>query len=113
MVIVMYNLSDKQEIAERIRELRSAKNITQEKMAELVDVSYSTYMKIEHAGQNLTIKHLVNIARVLDVSTDLILFNHSENDEKLYSDLIETLQFESKMLDLKASIDDILNLRKE
>ena len=110
-VLFMYDLANRMEIAKRINRIRSAKKITQEKMAELVDVSYTTYTKIEHGGQNLTVKHLVNIARVLELSTDLILFEHSPQDKLIYTDLINTFEFESKLSDVKNSIDDILKMK--
>ena len=109
----MYDLANRMEIAKRISKIRSVKKITQEKMAELVDVSYTTYTKIEHGSQNLTIKHLVNIARVLEVSTDLILFEHSPQDKLIYADLINTLEFEAKLNDVKNSINDILKMKNK
>ena len=83
---MFYTDSDKLEIAKRISGLRSAKKITQEKMAELIDVSYATYMKIEHGGQNLTIRHLFNISRVLGISTDILLFGEIDKTNNLNFD---------------------------
>ena len=88
---MFYTDSDKLKIAKRISELRSAKKITQEKMAELIDVSYATYMKIEHGGQNLTIRHLFNISRVLEISTDILLFGEIDKANDLNFDEYITL----------------------
>jgi transcriptional regulator with XRE-family HTH domain len=111
----MYDLSHRTEIAKRIGAIRSAKGITQEIMAELIDASYSTYTKIEHADQNLTLKHLVNIARVLEVSADMILFGVSADRKHDYEDFIQYAKFFGKenLNNLKISIENIERLKEK
>ena len=111
----MYELSDRLIIAKRISELRSLGNITQEKMAELIDVSYSTYLKIEHGSQNLTIKHLVNIAKVLKVSTDMLLFGCSADEKYGFDDYIKTAKFfsDSSIKDMQTIFKNISKLKNE
>ena len=78
------------EIANRLKELRQARNISQEKMAELLGISYSTYSKIENAYQNLTIKHLIKISKILNVSADTILFdNYNKPDQLTIKEFVE------------------------
>jgi len=67
------------DIAKRLKAIRSSKNITQEKMSELLDISYGTYVKIENGRQNLTIKRLLDICSVLNVTSDAII--HGDIDK--------------------------------
>jgi transcriptional regulator with XRE-family HTH domain len=59
-------------VAKRIAEIRRAKGITQDEMAEKLRCATKNYQRIEY-GQNLTIKTLTRIANLLDVTvTDLV-----------------------------------------
>lgn len=59
-------------VARRIAEIRQAKGITQDEMAERLRCALRNYQRIEY-GQNLTIKTLVRIANVLGVTvTELV-----------------------------------------
>ena len=69
------------EIAKRLKALRSAKRISQEKMAELLDITYSTYVKIERADQNITMKHLINLCKILDVTSDTLVFGNMDKTD--------------------------------
>ena len=102
------------EIAERLKAIRNIRKISQEKMAELLGVTYSTYVKIENANQNLTIKHLINICDVLNITSDSLLFGDIDNSKKLnfeefvsYSNIFSedelksTIEKFQKMLKLK------------
>jgi len=62
------------DISKRIKEIRMTKKISQEKMAELLGMTFSNYTRIENAYQNITVKHLRNIAKILNVSADTLLF---------------------------------------
>ena len=62
------------DISKRIKEIRTTKKISQEKMAELLGMTFSNYTRIENAYQNITVKHLRNIAKILNVSADTLLF---------------------------------------
>ena len=58
-------LNKRREIADRLKMLRSAKGLSQEKMATLIDLSYTTYVKIENAQHGLSLKNLMKIHDVL------------------------------------------------
>ena len=50
---------DKQK-AKRLKSVRNKNQLTQEKMAERLNVSYSTYQRMESGRNNITIAHLKN-----------------------------------------------------
>jgi len=58
-------------LAKKIRELRNKKDLSQEKLARLADVSYNTVVKIESGeSKNPTFKTMAGIAKALGVSLD-------------------------------------------
>lgn len=65
---------DFEPIGKRICNLRRDKNITQEQLAELVNLSVTQINKLENGKSRLSLDSLVNIATVLEASTDEILF---------------------------------------
>jgi len=59
-------------VGKRIAEVRRAKGITQDEMAERLRCATKNYQRIEY-GQNVTIKTLTRIANLLGVTvTDLV-----------------------------------------
>lgn len=60
----------------RIKEVREAKKMTQEELAEKSGVSRGTISALENGSvRTTTTKTLVNIARALEVSVDQIFFS--------------------------------------
>lgn len=62
--------------AKRIRELRNKKGLSQEKLARLADVSFTTIVKIEAGdSKHPTIQTMAGIAKALDISLDELIKN--------------------------------------
>jgi transcriptional regulator with XRE-family HTH domain len=55
-------------VGQRIAELREAAGLTQAETAERVEMTVSNYQRVEHGLQNLTIRTMVTIAQVLEVT---------------------------------------------
>ena len=55
-------------LGERIRDLRSAKHLTQEQMAEGIGVSRQKYARIENGTNQITLDVLTRIAVLMDVT---------------------------------------------
>ena len=53
--------------------VRTEKGITQQQIADLLEVSKSRISEIEHGKNGTTLANLVKIADFLDVSTDYLL----------------------------------------
>ena len=87
----MYNL--KQLLGKRIKELRLERKLTQEQLAEQVDIGAASLSKIEigmyyPAGENLE-----KIAKALNVEPyELYIFNHHKNLSDLKSDIDSMLK---------------------
>ena len=59
-------------LGKRIREERLKKGLTQEQLAEKVDISLN-FMSLIENGKNMSVQTLVNLANALDVSIDYLL----------------------------------------
>ncbi|MBK0368812.1 helix-turn-helix domain-containing protein [Flavobacterium agrisoli] len=77
----------KYQVYENIRKIRELKNLTREYVAAELHMSTSGYGKIERGDVDLTVSKLIEIAKVLQVSTDFIFkfnvslfFNEKENN---------------------------------
>lgn len=68
----MYDM-DYIKLGQRIREERTKRQLTQEKMAENLDVSASYLGQIERGERNPTLDTLVMIANSFDVTADYLL----------------------------------------
>ena len=58
----------------KLKELRIANNLTQEELANFINISRIQYNQYENNYVNIPIKHLINISNFYDVSLDY-LFN--------------------------------------
>ena len=76
-------------IGKRIRAARKARNWTQEKLSEMVNIEPSTMSHIERGATKLSLPTLVNIANALEVTLD----------ELAYDSLIESAHVSAKLID--------------
>ena len=60
-------------MADRIKERRDSLGYTQEQFAEIIDLSLSSYTKIENAFQKPALDTLIRIGDKLDVSLDFLV----------------------------------------
>lgn len=63
------------EIGQRIRKYRKAHGLSQNQLSEMVGISVTHLSHIETGNTKLSLPVLVDIARVLDVRTDDLLFD--------------------------------------
>lgn len=61
-------------LAGRLKERRKQLGITQERAAELLEMTYSSYSKIENAFQQPGIDMLIRISDVFSLSLDYLIF---------------------------------------
>ena len=73
--------TERVETAGRIREVRLKAGLTQEKMAELLEISLSAYKKIESAENQISIDGLRKLEKELRASADYVLFGEQEGIE--------------------------------
>ena len=59
--------------AERIRELREDKDLTQRQIADMLGVAQTTYSQYELSKRSMPIDYLIALCRYYNVSADYIL----------------------------------------
>lgn len=69
-------------IGNRLKKTRIEKNLTQEKLAEKLDVSVAFLSRIERGLSHINLKRLSQICSILDVSEGYILNGTSSNSEQ-------------------------------
>lgn len=92
-------------LGKRIREERKKSNLTQEQLAELINVSATYVGLIERGERSLTLDKLINIANVLGISVDYLLSDSITADdsarEKLLLQLFSSANSNQKNLILE------------
>lgn len=78
-------------IGRRIKAAREKKQLTQEQLAELVDLSAMHVSVIERGVKLPKLETLINIANVLDVSADVLLQDVINNRAEIFSSEVSTL----------------------
>lgn len=89
-------------IGQRLKKARTDKKITQEKLAEQLDVSIAFLSRIERGSSHINLKRLTQICEILGVSEGYIL-NGSSSDSKNYlnsefSNLLNNISSEKQKL---------------
>lgn len=102
----------KELLGKRIKELRLARNLTQEQLSEITNIGASSISKIEGGIYHPTDENLEKIAEALGVEPyKLYLYNHQKSVEELKEDIIKMLNSANEE-DLRLSykiLCDILN----
>ena len=82
------------QIGKRIKELRSIKGYSQERLAEAIDIATNSLSYIESGHGFMTLSTLDKICRVLDVEPyEVFKFRKIENKEDMYKYIIKKLNF--------------------
>ena len=80
-------------IGERLKKARVEKNMTQEKLAEQLDVSIAFLSRIERGSSHINLKRLSEFCTILNVSEGYILSGVSDKNEKyLYNEFNDILK---------------------
>ena len=93
---IRYTFSEMMKIlGKRIKELRQRKGLTQEQLAEMIDVGERNLSKIECGNNFVTAETLSKIITALEVEpTELFNFKHLDEKEELKKELMEAIRTE-------------------
>ena len=90
---IMFNYYMKKMFGQRLRELRVAKKLTQETVAELIDIQPENYSRIENGLSFPKPENIVKLSKVLGVEiAELFQFSHLNDYEKILDTIIEKLK---------------------
>ena len=81
------------EIGNKINQLRKLSGMTQEQLAEQIDVSIAFLSRVERGSSHINLKRLTQICNILGISEGLILNGASEDSsDYLNADFKEILE---------------------
>lgn len=100
---------DYTQLGKRIREERLALNLTQESLAERVDVSDAYIGQIERGQRSLSLETLVKLAKRLGVTVDYLLQESVKADDQQFMDQVRQLVSE-RSLQEKQMVLDVIKL---
>ena len=89
-----------QSIGKNIRKLRKERNLTQEELAELLNISAQAISKWENETGMPDISQIVPLASVFGVSTDLLFGLSDTNEQQEVETLIQDLHAKNKKLEI-------------
>lgn len=75
-------------IGERLKKARLEKNLTQEQLAEQIDVSIAFLSRVERGSSHINLKRLTQICNILGISEGLILNGASNGASEDSSDYL-------------------------
>ena len=90
---------DQVEFGKRIRALRMAKKLTQQQVADELNLSYEHYKKIEKGVHGFSIGFLLESSAFFDVSTDYLLKGGSFSSAKARERILEAKEKLQEALD--------------
>ncbi len=86
-------MDKKKLLGKRLRELRKRRGISQERLAELIEVDPTTVSNIENGKNYPTMSNLYKLLEVLDCTfTEAFDFEHKNNNDNLINQIIERLK---------------------
>lgn len=89
------NLDIKGLLGKRIKELRTERKLTQEKLSEMVGFGQRTLSKLERGKTFITAEHLAKLLTALDIGIeDLFNFGYLQEKEAIKAELIDAIQHE-------------------
>lgn len=89
-------------IGSRIKQARLAKNMTQEDLADKIDISIAFLSRVERGNSHINLKRLNQLCGLLDVSEGYLLNGASSSSDnyldKEFTDLIKSVSPEKQKL---------------
>lgn len=83
-------------IGARIAKLRKEHNMTQEQLAEKLDISIKHCSSVERGLSSLSLEKLIDVSKLFDVSLDFLVKGNSKSDfslEQIWSTLPQSITF--------------------
>ena len=97
----------------RIKARREALGFTQERFCEAIDLSISSYAKIENAFQKPSLDTLIKIAQHLDVSLDYLVFgDEAKGAHEINMDIVNAILKNADKKQLLYAIDTNKSLKQ-
>lgn len=91
-------IKEKKALAGRIRQLRLDCGETQERFAEILEISVSALKKIESGENQITIDGIRRLEHRLNVSADYLIFGKKNDVNKIWTDILNCTENDKFLL---------------
>ncbi len=105
----MGEIYSKKEVGKRLKDIRCKMNLTQERFAEMLDISTQLYKKMESGENNISLSTLQKMKTKLNFSTDYLLFGEKEEFVEVWNRTLTLHDMEKELLLLKLFCEVSLN----
>ena len=100
------------EIGKRIRYLRKQRGLSQEKLAECLNIATTSLSYIETGRGFMTLATLENMSRILQVEPyEIFKFSSVQTNEEMYEKIITKLNLIKKFLKLVLTLDFLVLIK--
>ena len=103
-------LGIKEEFGEKVKRMRQNRGLTQEQLAEAIDISQRALSAIERGENFVTSETIDKLLKTLNTTTeDLFALNHLKTPEELFDDINNNL---SKIINNPQKLEIVYNVTK-
>ena len=95
-------------LGERIRFYRTNAGLSQEKLADIIDVSFQHMSNIETGKKGLSLETIINITHALNISADQLLADSLPQD----SNDLNSLLLDCSLEEVSILIENLVGLKK-
>ena len=85
---------DYEELGKRIKRIRGERKISQEKLAEMIDVSIPHMSNIENGKTKFSLQVFANLANALNTTPDMLLLGQMKSQDRTHCMVIEEIDRE-------------------
>ncbi len=103
---------DYKDIGNKIRYERKKQHITQERLAELCNVSIPHMSNIENANTKVSLPVLVDIANALNCTVDQLLCNSLKNNTNISNSIVHDILSDCNNNQKAIIMDTVINLKE-
>lgn len=105
----MGEIYSKKEVGKRLRDIRCKLDLTQERFAEILDISPQLYKKMENGENNISLNTLKKMKTKLNFSTDYLLFGEKEEFVEIWNKMLALQNMEKELLLVKLFCEISMN----
>lgn len=105
----MSEIYSKKEVGKRLRDIRCKLDVTQERFAEILDISPQLYKKMENGENNISLNTLKKMKTKLNFSTDYLLFGEKEEFVEIWNKMLALQNMEKELLLVKLFCEISMN----
>lgn len=85
------------EIGSRIKAERKSRNLSQEKLAEMINVTPHYIYEIERGNKAMSLETFINVLEALQMSADYILFGEQRDESAPLYEQLQTIDKDRKV----------------